>query len=106
MRTTIEIPDELLRQTKARAALRGMKLKELVAEALEAALYYPSGAPSASRVADGAEEEANVLVLADNCVFPLIRGDCGPAMQDATGEKLNEILEEEEVERAIGSRRR
>ncbi len=106
MRTTIDIPDELLRQTKARAALRGMKLKELIVEALEAALYYPSGTPSASRVTDGAEDEPNVLVLADHCVFPLIRGDCGPAMQDATGEKLNELLEEEEVERAIGSRRR
>ena len=106
MRTTIEIPDELLRHAKARAALRGMKLKDLVAEALEAALYCPSGAPSASRVGDGAEEEANVLVLTDNCVFPLIRDDCGPAMQDATGDTLNEILEEEEVERAIGSRLR
>jgi len=106
MRTTIEIPDELLRQTKARAALRGMKLKEIVAEALEAALYYPSGAPSASRVADGAEEEENVLVLADNCVFPLIRGDCGPAMRDATGDELNGTLEEEEVGRATGSGRR
>ena len=106
MRTTIEIPDELLRQAKARAALRGMKLKELVAEALEAALYYPSAAPSAPRVAEGADHEATVLVLADNCVFPFIRGDCGPAMQDATGDKLNEILEEEEVERAIDSRRR
>ena len=106
MRTTIEIPDELLRQAKARAALRGMKLKELVAEALEAALYYPSDAPSAARVAEGAGEDANVLVLADHCVFPLIRGDCGPVMQDATGDRLNEILEEEEVERAIGSRRR
>ena len=100
MRTTIEIPDQLLRQTKARAALRGMKLEE----PLEAALYYPSGAPSASRLPHGAEDEANVLVLADNCVFPLIRGDCGPEMQDATGEQLNEILEKEEVQRAIGSR--
>jgi len=106
MRTTIEIPDELLRQAKAHAALRGMKLKELVAEALEAALYYPSDRALASRVAEGAEEEANVLVLADNCVFPRIRGDCGPAMQDATGDRLNAILEEEEAERAIDSRRR
>jgi len=106
VRTTIEIPDELLRQAKARAALRGMKLKELVAEALEAALYYPSDRASPSRVSDGTEEETNVVVLADNCVFPRIRGDCGAAMQDATGDKLNAILEEEEVERALYSRRR
>lgn len=31
MRTTIDLPDDLLRQAKARAALDGLKLKELIA---------------------------------------------------------------------------
>ena len=31
MRTTIDLPDELLRQVKARAALDGLKLKDLIA---------------------------------------------------------------------------
>ncbi|MDQ3564033.1 MAG: hypothetical protein M3436_07805 [Pseudomonadota bacterium] len=31
MRTTIDLPDDLLRQAKARAALDGLKLKDLIA---------------------------------------------------------------------------
>ncbi|HET6386357.1 MAG TPA: hypothetical protein VFJ58_23435 [Armatimonadota bacterium] len=40
MRTTIDIPDDLLRRAKATAALRGMKLKELIASCLEAGLSH------------------------------------------------------------------
>ena len=35
MRTTIELPDQLLKQAKTRAALSGMSLKELFIEAVE-----------------------------------------------------------------------
>jgi hypothetical protein len=35
MRTTIDLPEDLLRRAKAAAALRGVKLKELVARLLE-----------------------------------------------------------------------
>ena len=35
MRTTIELPDELLRRAKGRAALAGVSLKEFFVEALE-----------------------------------------------------------------------
>ena len=35
MRTTIDLPDDLLRRAKATAALRGMKLKDFVASVLE-----------------------------------------------------------------------
>jgi hypothetical protein len=38
MKTTIELPDELYRQAKAQAALRGRKLKDLVEEGLRLAL--------------------------------------------------------------------
>jgi len=34
MKTTLEIPDDLFRRTKATAALRGESLKQFVAEAL------------------------------------------------------------------------
>jgi hypothetical protein len=34
MRTTVDLPDELLRRAKAEAALRGRKLKDLVEEGL------------------------------------------------------------------------
>jgi len=35
MRTTIDVPDPLFKRAKARAALRGIKLRALFAEALE-----------------------------------------------------------------------
>ncbi len=35
MKTTLDIPDEIFRQAKARAALRGVSLRQFVTEALE-----------------------------------------------------------------------
>jgi hypothetical protein len=46
MRTTVDIPDELLRRAKSEAALRGRKLKELVAEGLR--LVLDKKAPAAA----------------------------------------------------------
>lgn len=47
MKTTLELPDELMRAVKIRAAERNMKLKEVVADALRAALAAPEGALAA-----------------------------------------------------------
>ena len=47
MKTTLEIPDDLFRQTKAAAALRGESLKDFVTEALRA--YVGTQAESAPR---------------------------------------------------------
>ncbi len=44
MKTTFEIPDELFRQTKATAAMRGESLKDFVTDALEAHLRQASAA--------------------------------------------------------------
>ena len=41
MKTTIEVPDELYRQAKAEAALRGRKLRDLVEEGLRLVLAAP-----------------------------------------------------------------
>ncbi len=38
MRTTLDLPDETFRKLKAEAALRGYKLKELVAQLIERGL--------------------------------------------------------------------
>jgi hypothetical protein len=38
MRTTLDLPDPLFRELKARSALRGMLLKDFVAETLQADL--------------------------------------------------------------------
>jgi hypothetical protein len=42
MKTTVELPDNLYRQAKAEAALRGRKLKDLVEEGLRLVLEAPS----------------------------------------------------------------
>ena len=41
MRTTVDIPDELLRRAKSEAALSGRKLKDLVEEGLRLVLALP-----------------------------------------------------------------
>lgn len=42
MKTTVELPDELFRQAKAKAALEGVKLKDLIAEGLRLVLAQPA----------------------------------------------------------------
>lgn len=42
MRTTIDLPDALFRQTKAIAALRGSSLKDLIARAIEKEVNSPA----------------------------------------------------------------
>jgi len=41
MKTTLDIPDPLFRQAKARAALRGVSLRQFVSEALEEKITAP-----------------------------------------------------------------
>jgi len=103
MRTTVDIPEEILRRAKSEAALRGMKLKDYVTEALRAALSGEARLVAERAPAYPGTDEQR---LGDNCVFPLIRGAGGPALRDLTAERLHEILEEEEVERELRSRDR
>ena len=49
MKTTVELPDDLARQIKAAAALRGRKLKDLVAEGLRLVLEAPESAASRTK---------------------------------------------------------
>ena len=49
MRTTLDLPDELLRRAKARAALSGLKLKELIAWYIELGLRQTEAVPTAGR---------------------------------------------------------
>ena len=97
MRTTLDIPEDVLRKAKSEAALRGIPLKDYVTEAIRAALQGNSAAVAESGPDYGSEEQ----VLANDCVFPVIRGEGGPALRDLTPERVHEILEEEEVERAL-----
>jgi len=96
MRTTLDIPEDLLRRAKAEAALRGRSLKDFVTEAIRAALRVP-----ADFVAEGELTYGDEQVVGEDCVFPLIRGPGGPVLRDLTPERVHEILEEEEVERVV-----
>ena len=49
MKTTLEIPDDLYRRTKATAALRGESLKDFVTEALKGHLERHAPGGSAQR---------------------------------------------------------
>lgn len=44
MRTTLDLPDSLFRELKAQSAMRGLKLKEFVAELLQSGLAAQGGA--------------------------------------------------------------
>jgi hypothetical protein len=49
VKTTIDLPDDLARRIKAAAALRGRKLKDLVAEGLRLVLEAPESAASPAK---------------------------------------------------------
>lgn len=49
MKTTLELPDELMRAVKVRAAATDRKLKDVVAEAIARGLENPAAERSASR---------------------------------------------------------
>ena len=96
MRTTIDVPENLLRRAKAEAALRGITLREYVSEAIRSALR---GAHVAETAPVYTTDDR--LVLEDGCVFPLIRGAAGPALGDLTPERVHEILEQEDIDREL-----
>ncbi|HEY4082761.1 MAG TPA: hypothetical protein VGM81_18910 [Burkholderiaceae bacterium] len=48
MRTTFDLPDELMRHLKARAAMEGRSLRDLTLELLERGLRAPAVAPVAA----------------------------------------------------------
>ncbi|MCK7494361.1 MAG: hypothetical protein MZW92_26635 [Comamonadaceae bacterium] len=60
MRTTIELPDELSRQVKAVAALRGQSMKQFLTELLEEELYT-AGAPAGSDAAARRQQAASLI---------------------------------------------
>ena len=71
MKTTIELPDELYRQAKSRAALRGRRLRDQVEEGLRLVLEEPLQAgprPSVSQLMKGAigVVDSGVLDLGSN----------------------------------------
>ena len=82
VKTTLEIPDSLFKRVKARAALEGLKLKDVVTSALSSYLAQPKS----GRVSGG-------------CPFPLVRGKGGPLLKHMSNRLIARLEEEEDLER-------
>ena len=82
MRTTIDMPDALMRAAKARAAERGESLKDLV----NRALAHELGLPSAPKRKTG------------QVTLPLIAREAAPTIL-VTNEDISAALEAEDIER-------
>jgi hypothetical protein len=85
MRTTLDLPDETFRKLKAEAALRGFKLKELVAQFIERGL---AGDPAAIPVADTPRSRPPIPIARE------ADGSVTPALSNA---ELYAILNEEDL---------
>jgi plasmid stability protein len=87
MKTTLDLPDDLMRAIKIRAAREDRKLKDLVAELLRRGMEQEWPAPRARH----------------RVKLPLIRGGRPATPQDEiTPERIHEILMEEDIEKARG----
>jgi hypothetical protein len=77
MKTTIEIPDPLFRQAKARAAMEGLSLRDLFLRGLQLSLQTHPSAPARQRA-----------------VFPLLHGI--PSAPSLTDEQVYLALNNDE----------
>jgi hypothetical protein len=89
---------------KARAAARGLKLRQYVEQALLDSLYRHQPVAEVRETAARYGEDA--LVLAEDCVLPQVRGKTSPELRALTEKRLDEILEGEEVTDALRAGRR
>jgi hypothetical protein len=87
MKTTLEIPDELYREAKARAAMENRKIKDLVAEGIRLVLER-----STSAAERPVGERPNP--------FPLIRGRGGPLLKILDNKLIARLQAEEDIEQA------
>lgn len=87
MRTTIDLPDGLLRRAKARAALDGMSLKELVTR------YVEQGLGRGTHTGEGSAGRRR-------SELPLARPATGRPLPELSNADLYGLLEEEEI--AVG----
>jgi len=86
MKTTLEIPDALFRQVKAKAALDGIKLKDMVAEGLRLMVRGEAQPTSRRRVK-----------------LPLIRSRAKGHVLPITGEQIKQWEVEADLERHASS---
>jgi plasmid stability protein len=88
MKTTLDLPDDLMRAVKVRAAQEDRKLKDLIADLLRLGLAADHGTP-----VDGRTRVQLPLVI---CNHEAVEGE------ELTPDRVAELLIEEEVQRATG----
>lgn len=82
MKTTLDLPEELVREMKIRAAREGRKLRDVATEVIQRGLAEPLPNPAKAK---------------KRVEFPII--ECqGPATRQFTPEELAEVLLQQEVE--------
>ncbi len=87
MRTTIDLPSRLLRQAKARAALDGTTLKQLVTRWVEQGLKRATDPGLAAPQRQRSE-------------LPVARSATGRLLPNLTNADLHQILTDEEIARS------
>jgi hypothetical protein len=92
MRTTIDLPDELFRQAKARAALDGLKLKELITRYVEQGLRQGSAAALPERPAEPPRQRSEL---------PAPRSFPGRQIPALCNAEIEAILVEEDARRVM-----
>ena len=97
MKTTVDLPEELIRRAKAEAALSGRKLRELVAESLRLRL----GMKQEAKPAAGTP----VPLLRNFDELPIIKGRPGAPKLKVTPERIHELEMEAELKRHEASLR-
>lgn len=81
MKTTVELPDDLMRAVKIRAASEGRKLKDVMAELVRQGLAQASSGP---------RERRRVSVPLVMCAHPALPGE------EVTPDRAAEILGQQE----------
>lgn len=86
MKTTLELPDDLVREIKLRAVQENRRIKDVATEALRR----------------GLSSEQPVPAIRHRVQFPLIHSaHPAPPGQELTPERIKQILEDEDVERFL-----
>lgn len=96
MKTTIDLPDDLLRRAKAEAALSGRKLRELVAEALRMRLQMHAVKPATT---------AGERLFANLDGVPLIKASRRSRTLAVTPKRIHDLEMQAELKRNEASLR-
>ena len=95
MKTTLDLPDPLMRRVKIRAATEGRKLKDLIAELLDHGLH--------ARELPGAAEDESPYFINEKTGSPVIRSRRTPGFVPLTEREAKHLINLAQEEEDLGS---